>query len=151
MRTPWASRLILDETLPENGESVRTVVVATVLISGLSGPDARAQALSQQSTLLERASVLPRVSYELETDPDQLESSIASYRPNHWRTGALIGAALGVALGTVVLTTCDRDSNQDCPGWGRAAIAFAGSTGLGALIGALMPARPPESPSGPPQ
>lgn len=67
----------------------------------------------------------------------------AAYRSNHWKTGALVGTAVGVALGTVLLATCDSDSNDDCPGWGRAGIVLVGSTGIGALIGAFIPSEKP--------
>lgn len=61
------------------------------------------------------------------------------YRANNWKTGLLVGAGVGVLLGSVILATCDSDANNDCPGWGRAGLAVGVGTGLGALIGAVIP------------
>jgi len=66
------------------------------------------------------------------------------YEPSQWKLGAAIGAGVGIVLGTIILTTCDSDSNSDCPGWGRAAITLGTSTGIGALIGAFIHKRDPD-------
>ncbi|MGA7304352.1 MAG: hypothetical protein WBW88_05735 [Rhodothermales bacterium] len=63
----------------------------------------------------------------------------ANYRPRAWKTGALIGAGVGILAGTIALTNCDPDSNDDCPGWGRVSLGVLAITGLGTLIGGLFP------------
>jgi hypothetical protein len=64
--------------------------------------------------------------------------ALATYQPNYWKRGLVIGAVVGTALAVVSLTQCDSDANADCPGWGRAAGLVVVGTGSGALIGALI-------------
>lgn len=63
----------------------------------------------------------------------------SQYRPRAWKTGALIGAGVGILAGTIALTSCDPDANDDCPGWGRVGRGVLVVTGLGTLIGGLFP------------
>jgi hypothetical protein len=76
-----------------------------------------------------------RLATGLETGPD---SASLRYAPTESKRGAIIGAIAGTALGVLVLTQCDSDAHADCPGWGRAVLAFGVSTGAGALIGAMF-------------
>lgn len=69
--------------------------------------------------------------------PTSLDS--VTYKPRAWKKGAIIGGSVGMVLAIAALTTCDTDSNDDCPGWGRAGALVLVGTGVGALIGGLFP------------
>lgn len=119
-----------------------TAAVAMALIAVSVGQALHAQAPTWQSTMLQRAPVLPRFSYEPEAELDA--PSAPRYRPNHWKTGALIGGAVGLTLSTVIVATCDesRDAGE-CPSWNRVPIATVLFAGVGAAISLFVPAGAP--------
>lgn len=119
-------------------------IAGAVLILCVTSGSLRAQANHSAADMLRPAPVFPSLQYSLPA-PEAYSRLDPAYRPNHWKTGALVGAAAGLALSTIIVATCDgsRDSSE-CPSWNRVPLATLVFAGVGAAIGLVIPAGPPK-------
>lgn len=120
-------------------------LAGAVLILCVAGGTLHAQASHSATEMLRPAPVLPTFQHSLPA-PEAYSRLDPAYRQNHWKTGALVGAAAGLALSTIIVATCDgsRDSSE-CPSWNRVPLATLVFAGVGAAIGLFIPAGPPKA------
>lgn len=133
---PEAGRLIVRGAgaMRASRRSLGAILLAACVATAVPGA-AAAQSATVAATRFER--------WHPHTDASTAPAALApTYRPNHWKEGALVGVGVGLLAAAAVLLTCDADANTDCPGWGRAAIALPLFTVVGAGVGLLVPKRP---------
>lgn len=121
------------------------VILGGLLVLCIASGTLQAQANRGATSMLRPTPAFPAFQHSLPT-PEAYSRLDPAYRPNHWKTGALIGAAAGLALSTIVVASCDgsRDSSE-CPSWNRVPLVTLIFAGVGAAIGLFIPSGPPKA------